>query len=517
MLQNMRRLHPRGAANRGICVDRDGAMLGPDCVLVGRTQHGFRPLERESASTIQKWILGATPDMDWLFHQCRRIADALNKGEITLAQIHGLYIPVEKLDHRTLDRLALMNVGKAGFNPDEPRIPTGQPHAGEWTIGGANEAGADTSDGTPDDGSGGGNDSVGWTDAGGGGNSASSQTGDGTALAPALTVLSSDDLSAPADTFVEDGQAMSNNNFPISLEIAQPTAATSPNEPVMQYQMLGTGSVAAAESAAASLLNGLSAQVLAALAQLLARMTGPTAFFGILFIPSNGDLVITGAVAGAPDLTVSYDRDTGVVRVWQADNSGAKTLLDTGHIGVDGRFYDAAGTAVGAAIANGAVIDPATLPAYRSQSSSAGINIGSQAIADNANQPKLCPDPTFENIAGRSDRTIAYQSQITGLPPGLEIVFNGERYDGCRPENGDLLEAKGEGYENFMDGPDTWKSWFSKLADIEQQIYDHALYSSGRTVEYHFAEKPVADYFRAYAAGLYPNIVVFYTPPGYRP
>jgi hypothetical protein len=36
MLEHMQRLYPRGAANRGICVDVEGAMLGPNCVLVGR-------------------------------------------------------------------------------------------------------------------------------------------------------------------------------------------------------------------------------------------------------------------------------------------------------------------------------------------------------------------------------------------------------------------------------------------------------------------------------------------------
>jgi hypothetical protein len=33
---DMRRLHLRGAANRGICVDVEGAMLGPHCVLVNQ-------------------------------------------------------------------------------------------------------------------------------------------------------------------------------------------------------------------------------------------------------------------------------------------------------------------------------------------------------------------------------------------------------------------------------------------------------------------------------------------------
>ena len=122
-------------------------MLGPDCVLVGRTRYGFRALERGQASTLQKCFLQPIPGDDWLFRQCERISDALNKGEVALAQIYGLHIPVANLDDRILRRLALINVHKAGFNPDEPRIPKGQPHGGEWTTGGG-QSETDASDGS---------------------------------------------------------------------------------------------------------------------------------------------------------------------------------------------------------------------------------------------------------------------------------------------------------------------------------------------------------------------------------
>lgn len=151
MLQDMRRLYPRGAANKGISVDSDGAMLGPDSVLVGCGPHGFRALERESASTLQKCVLGTAPDTDWLFHQCCRIADALNKGELVLAQIYGLHIPIKALGDNELQHLALMSFSKAGFNPDEPRIPKSEPHGGEWTTGDARGAGTDLSDDLSDD------------------------------------------------------------------------------------------------------------------------------------------------------------------------------------------------------------------------------------------------------------------------------------------------------------------------------------------------------------------------------
>jgi hypothetical protein len=85
-------------------------------------------------------------------------------------------------------------------------------------------------------------------------------------------------------------------------------------------------------------------------------------------------------------------------------------------------------------------------------------------------------------------------------------------YDGCRDDNGNLLEAKGEGYADKMSDPDNWLSWFDGGPELERQMESHATNALGRTVEYHFAEKEVADWARSYAANRYPNIVVFYTP-----
>src|SRR5580704_13731549 len=98
MLKDMRRLHPRGAANRGICVDVDGAMLGPNCVLVSRSAGGYRSLTYSDAEFTQKIAFGPSSDPSWLYDQCHRIADALNRGEVALAQIYGLHIPIDDLD-----------------------------------------------------------------------------------------------------------------------------------------------------------------------------------------------------------------------------------------------------------------------------------------------------------------------------------------------------------------------------------------------------------------------------------
>jgi hypothetical protein len=125
---------------RGICVDAEGATLGPDCVLVRRTPGGFRAIRRDDASTVQKCLLDGDHDHDWLFHRCQSIADLLDKGELALAQIYGLHIPIGDLDDLQLKQLARVYFAKAGYNPDEPRIPKGDHGGGEWTTGDAIDA-----------------------------------------------------------------------------------------------------------------------------------------------------------------------------------------------------------------------------------------------------------------------------------------------------------------------------------------------------------------------------------------
>jgi hypothetical protein len=493
MFENMRRLHPRGATSRGICVDAGGAVLGPDCVLVQRTPLGFHGIDRGEASTIQKCVLDDSRDQDWLFRQCQRIADALDKGEVALAQIHGLYIPVGDLDERQLRRIALVGLAKAGFNPDEPRVPKGDPRGGEWTNGGGSGIAPDSSIATLD---------------------AVVTAGDGTLAADGGPGGTDAGNPPPMEYSTASGGSDANSDrTPATVETpSNGTQASTPESPVNGPPAMPLRTIAAdADAAATSLLGQLPAETITALTELAARMTAATIVFRILFIPSNGSVVVEGNVANAPDLSYRYDRDTGIVEVWRDDGTGGRTLLDTGHIGVDGRFYDRSGRAIGRALSNAAVIDPDTLPGYRSQSRT-GTVARPLALADTA-EPKLCPDPTPENTAGRSDRTIAYQSQITGLPPGLEIVFNGERYDGCRDTDGHLLEAKGEGYANKMLNPTTWREWFTGIGDLEKQMDAHSTYAGSRVVEYYFAEPTVAEFFRIYAKK-YPNVWVFYVPSG---
>jgi hypothetical protein len=136
------------------------------------------------------------------------------------------------------------------------------------------------------------------------------------------------------------------------------------------------------------------------------------------------------------------------------------------------------------------------------------------------NEPQLCPDPGPDRPGSdNSDRAIEYQQQITGLEPGLAVLFNGVMFDGCRESDGVLLEAKGPGYEWAMIDPNgtpdanLWKAWYTGRAKAEKQMRDQSAAAGLRIVEWHCAEKPVADYFRWYAeVNHLTNIHVIWTP-----
>jgi hypothetical protein len=412
------RLHPRGAASRGIVANAEGAALGPDCVLVRRTPDGYRCLDRGEAAALQTLLL-VKGDPDWLFRQCRCIAAALAEGNLTLAQIYALYIPVDDLDDHDLMRLAAVApLLKANLDPDEPRD-----WHGRWTS----EGGAEPDKPLPD----------------------------------------------------------------------QPHDRPGPI----------AGSLAIGEATAGSLLGDLPMGTLSALTRFAARFNAATAALGLLFIPANRRPITGGAIAGRPDLAYSYDADTGVLRLTRDDGAGGRRLLFEGHIGADGMFRDAAGNAVGRALAGGSiVIDPDVL---------SGIAAGTHAEAETArDRPKLCPAPNEEDITGRSERALRYQEQITGLPRGLEVTLNGARFDGCREADGTMLEAKGPGFATFMATPGVWKEWFTKLDNMKEQMQRQSKAATSRIVEWHFAEKPVADFFRDYARDEFlSNVIAFYTPP----
>lgn len=264
--------------------------------------------------------------------------------------------------------------------------------------------------------------------------------------------------------------------------------------------------------------------MLAALAQLAARMSAPTAFFGTLFIPSNRGTVSSDKFDGMPGVSYRYDRDTGILQVTSRAGDAAN-IVTTAHIGVDGRFRDGSGNPIGRALPGGSVIiDPAALPGYASAAAVApGSRAAAQAQTDAADEPKLCPDPTPDHPGAR-EKDIAYQQYIStlingrALSAGLAVKLvnpatgNDVFFDDCRDVDGTMIEAKGTGYAKMLaNGPDSFP-WLGVEQKMLKQA-DRQLQAAGsHTIEWYFAEPEIAEYMREKFFQNDFNIHIYYVP-----
>jgi hypothetical protein len=256
MFDNMRRLHPRGPTSRGISVDSDGAMLGPNCVLVEHTLGTHQPVSRRAARVIQGLLLPDHREPDWLFDQCGRIARALDEGQVALAQIYGLRISIGELDDRRLAQLGHITAfTRAGFNPDEPRVPKGDPHGGEWTNGGGDESASDSAPNSPSS-------DIGVDASNGDGDNAS---GSGSTASPTLSDLGAGDSASGGDGGGDDGTDGDSDSVPTPSHTADasdappqsPTGGTSSSSstagPAIEYIIVEPqGSAPAAASSPAT-------------------------------------------------------------------------------------------------------------------------------------------------------------------------------------------------------------------------------------------------------------------------
>jgi hypothetical protein len=90
----------------------------------------------QSAARLQRFACGGSDDTDPFISRCRRIAEAIERGDLAKADALGLPRAILDIEDRMMRRLAIAEaLAKAGFNPDEPRVPKGNPGAGEWTTG----------------------------------------------------------------------------------------------------------------------------------------------------------------------------------------------------------------------------------------------------------------------------------------------------------------------------------------------------------------------------------------------
>jgi hypothetical protein len=87
-----------------------------------------------------------------------------------------------------------------------------------------------------------------------------------------------------------------------------------------------------------------------------------------------------------------------------------------------------------------------------------------------------------------------YQAQVTGASEGLAYNVRGVKFDGYT--NGVLLETKGPGYAKFLKNG-SFRSWFRGADGMLQQAERQFKAAMGTPIEWHFAEREVADAVRA--------------------
>ena len=88
-----------------------------------------------------------------------------------------------------------------------------------------------------------------------------------------------------------------------------------------------------------------------------------------------------------------------------------------------------------------------------------------------------------------SARAAAYQSQITGVATDEAYVVNGVKFDGF--SNGELLDAKGPGYANFVEDGE-FKPFFQGADDLVAQAQRQVVAADGTPITWHVAEPEAA-------------------------
>jgi hypothetical protein len=110
-----------------------------------------------------------------------------------------------------------------------------------------------------------------------------------------------------------------------------------------------------------------------------------------------------------------------------------------------------------------------------------------------------------------SPRAAKYQAQISGRP-GEGYIVNGVKFDGFK--NGELLDAKGLGYANFV-GPDgKFKPFFTGAEKLVEQAERQLGVAGNSPITWHIAEEEaVQPIRRLLEQNGFGTIRLVHTPP----
>jgi hypothetical protein len=220
---------------------------------------------------------------------------------------------------------------------------------------------------------------------------------------------------------------------------------------------------------------------------------------GLILIPTNASNIHEGSFPGFP--TLGYRSDEGMLTISRLDPAGQIEVLYRGAPDANDFYHDDQGNIIGRHVGTGILFDSNALTELAAKPTNGKEPETGIALLPNASasqddkEPKVCPPPTEEDTTGRSDRAIAYQTQITGLPKGYDVLFNGVRYDGCDKITKFMQEAKGlmGGYlTSLPEDRLRQEKFYRDTMDQARRQNDAAI---DRGVDWYFADQKFADFF----------------------
>jgi hypothetical protein len=447
---------PAIAGQEGIFVDIDTGVLRRDRLLI-QSGHGavyFFGLGPQ-AEQLRRFVCDEEvleEPLGRFLSRCLVVDSVIEAGQAQAMEL-GLPRWLVGMKDRLLRRIAIAEtLAKAGFDPDEPRDESGR-----WTIAGGVQSSTVATPPAPQQ------------------------------------PKQADDRSATTDIATRDVRQSAYQALPAPMTSGD-VAAFSGSELKFWFRLFVPA-------------------VLRRLVLLASRLTAPTAFFGIILIPTNRNLRGGGTLPNRPDISYFYDTPAGIFNLSQDDEP-----FFEGHTIGNGIFRDDDGRIMARDIGGTLVVDYDALPpAQAPEPTEPRPLVGpppAPRAEDDDERRKVCPDP--ERDVGRKmpteaqrkppyvfkDEADLYQSYVSGLPPGLAVKLRNPKtlrnvfYDGCRDPDRTMLDAK-YGYLDVLPNKSRflWAKQSGKWIRQGQRQLDAA---DGRwQVEWHFSEEAVADAVRA--------------------